>query len=157
VVSDPAVRAEIRAAARERHREIVADRGMDVEAQVLEVIKKLEVQQSKLAVGEIAAAFIERYGREFERPITHKWIGHIIRRKLGIKTQKSHGVFIISLGEQERLKRLYDRYGIVDAPAPEREEDRRDVGDDGDVDKGLPFDKSACLSALRKTPGKKPA
>ncbi len=132
VVSDPAVRAEIRAVARQRHREMVADRGMDVEAQVLEVIKKLDGQHSKLAVGEIAATFIERYGREYERPITNKWIGHIIRRKLGIKTQKSHGIFIIPLEEHERLKRLYDKYGISDAPTA----DRGDIGEKRDDKNG---------------------
>ena len=107
---------------------------MDTEAQVLEVIKDLERQQSKLAVGEVTTAFIERYGREYERPITNKWIGHIIRRKLSIKTQKSHGVFIIPLGEQERLKRLYEKYGIIDGPTPEYNEERRvDIGEEGDV------------------------
>ena len=96
VISDPTIRAELWEVARERHREIVADRGMDIEAQVLEVIRDLERQQSKLAIGEVTAAFIERYGKEYERPITNKWIGFIIRRKLNIKTQKSHGVYIIS-------------------------------------------------------------
>jgi hypothetical protein len=39
VIGDPAIRAELQEVARERHGEIVADRGMDVEAQVLEVIR----------------------------------------------------------------------------------------------------------------------
>jgi hypothetical protein len=134
VINDPTIRAELREVARERHREIVADRGMDIEAQVLEVIKNLEGQQSKLAVGEVTAAFIDRYGKEYERPITNKWIGHIIRRKLSIKTQKSHGVFIIPLGERERLRRLYEKYGIIDPPTSEYEgESRVDVGEVGDV------------------------
>jgi hypothetical protein len=134
IIDDPIVRAELREVARERHREIVADRGMDIEAQVLEVIKNLEGLDSKLSVGEITAAFIDHYGREYERPITNKWIGYIIRRKLRIRTQKSHGVFIIPLGEQERLRRLYDKYGIVDAPTPQHEEKSRvDIGEEGDV------------------------
>jgi hypothetical protein len=53
--------------ARASNREIVADRGMDVEAQVLEVIKDLAGQQSKLTIGEVTSAFIGRYGREFDR------------------------------------------------------------------------------------------
>ena len=65
IISDPSVRAELREVARERHREIVNDRGMDVEAQILEVIKDLERQRSKLAVGEVTAAFIRRHGREY--------------------------------------------------------------------------------------------
>lgn len=137
VVSDAAIRTELRAFARERHREIVADRGMDTEAQVLEIIRDLERQQSKLTVGEVTATFTARYGREYERPITNKWIGFIIRRKLNIRTQKSHGVFTIPLGEQERLQRLYARYGLVDLGTSQREDpiplERVDMGDDGDI------------------------
>ena len=114
IISDPTIRSELREVARERHREIVADRGMEVEAQLLEVIRDLEGQRSKLAIGDITAAFIDRYGKEYERPITNKWIGSIIRRRLNIKTQKSHGVSMISLTEQGRLKRLYDKYGLTD-------------------------------------------
>lgn len=137
VVDDPAIRAELRAFARERHREIVADRGMDTEAQLLEIIRDLERQQSKLTVGEVTAAFTERFGRDYERPITNKWIGFLMRRKLNIRTQKSHGVFTIPLGEQGRLQRLYAKYGLVDVVASEPEEPdqtgRVDMGDDGDI------------------------
>ena len=75
VISDPTIRAELQRTARERHREIVADRGMEVEARVLEVIKDLAGQQSRLAIGDITSAFIERYGREYDRPITSRWMG----------------------------------------------------------------------------------
>jgi hypothetical protein len=114
VISDPSVRAELRDIARERHREIVADRGLDVEAQVLEVIRDLEQQQSRLPIGEIAAAFINRYGKEYERPITNKLIGFVVRRRLNLKTHKSHGVFIIPITEQAKLRRLYEKYGLTD-------------------------------------------
>ena len=120
VISDPSIRAELREVARERHREIVADRGMDIEAQVLEVIRDLQRQRSKLAVGDITAAFIARYGQEDVRPITNKLMGYIIRRKLHIKTHKSHGVFVIPFTEFERLKRLYEKYGLVEAPTADR-------------------------------------
>jgi hypothetical protein len=133
VVGDPDVRAELREIARARNREIVADRGMDVEAQVLEVIKDLAGQQSKLAIAEVTAAFIERYGREYDRPITNKWIGYLIRRKLNIKTQKSHGVFAIPLAENERLKRLYEKYGLLDGNA---DASRAEIGEVGDASTG---------------------
>jgi hypothetical protein len=133
VVGDPAMRAELREIARERNREIVADRGMDVEAQVLEVIKDLAGQQSKLTIGEVTAAFIERFGREYDRAITNKWVGYIIRRKLNIKTQKSHGVFAIPLAENKRLKRLYEKYGLADAEIPEADASPMDMGEVGDV------------------------
>ena len=131
-LGDPTVRAELRGVARERHREIIADRGMDVEAQVLEVIKHLQRQRSKLTVGEVAAAFIERHGKEYERPITDKWMGYIIRRKLHIKTQKSHGVLIVPLTEHERLRYLYDKYGVSEAPDA-GPAGRVDIGEVGDI------------------------
>ena len=117
IVSDPGIRAELWEVARERHREIVADRGMDVEAQLLEVIRDLERQQSKLAIGEVTAAFIQRFGKEYGRPITSKWIGLMVRRRLNLKTHKSNGVYIISHTELEKLRRLYDKYGLSDRPS----------------------------------------
>lgn len=122
IVEDPTVHAELRERARSRHQEIVADRGMDIEAQVLEVIRDLERQGAKLAVGEVTAAFISRHGREHERPITSKSIGYIIRRRLNIKTHKRHGIFVIPPTEFERLRRLYEKYGLVEpsTPPPER-------------------------------------
>ena len=77
--------------ARERHRQIVADRGMDVEAQLLEVIRDLERQRSRLAIGEITAAFIQRFGKEYGRPITSKWVGHMIRHRLNLKRTRAMG------------------------------------------------------------------
>jgi hypothetical protein len=121
VIGDLSVCAELREVARERQREIVTDRGMDIEAQVLEVIRDLQRQRSKLAVGDVTAAYIARYGQENERPITNKTMGNIIRRKLHIKTFKSNGVYVIPFTEFERLRRLYEKYGFVEAPAADRQ------------------------------------
>ena len=117
IISDPAIRRELWEVARERHRQIVADRGMDIEAQLLEVIRDLERQQSKLAIGEVTAAFIQRFGKEYGRPITSKWIGYMVRHRLNLKTHKSNGVYIISHTEQEKLRRLYEKYGLTDRPS----------------------------------------
>ena len=116
IISDPTIRRELWEVARERHREIVADRGMEVEAQLLEVIRDLERQEFKLAIGEITATFIARFGKEYGRPVTSKWIGFMVRRRLNLKTQKSNGVYIIAHTEQKELKRLYDKYGLTDRP-----------------------------------------
>ena len=118
IISDPNIRRELWEVARERQQEIVADRSMDVEAQLLEVIRDLERQQSKLAIGEITAAFIHRFGKECERRVTSKWIGFIVRRRLNIlKTHKNNGVYVISFTEQEKLRRLYEKYGLTDQPS----------------------------------------
>jgi hypothetical protein len=87
VIEDAEARRALRQVAREYHRELVADRGMDMEAQVLEIIQ--ELQESSYGIGlsikEVANRFIERHGEDFERKITPHWVGHVIRRKLGIR------------------------------------------------------------------------
>ena len=58
-------------------------------------------------------------------------MGNILRRKLHIKTYKSHGVYIIPFTEYERLRRLYEKYGLVEAPAADRAEASGDIGMSG--------------------------
>src|SRR5205085_12501949 len=92
---------------------MIADRSADMEAQVLEIIKDLlDSGDSKLSIKDITNWFVDRHGEEYERKITAKWIGNIIRRKLALKTQKSHGVFVIAPWEVSKLPRLYEKYGI---------------------------------------------
>ena len=56
-------------------REIVAERGMDMEARVLEVIRDLLAAGTGLGVKEITSWFVDRYGEEYDRKVTTKWIG----------------------------------------------------------------------------------
>jgi len=49
---------------------------------------------------------------DYERKVTSKWIGNIIRKRLNLKTQKSHGVYVIPVSERPKLERLYEKYGI---------------------------------------------
>jgi hypothetical protein len=72
-----------------------------------------------------------RYGQEQERPITNKTMGNIIRRKLHIKTYKSHGLYIIPFTEFESLRRLYEKYGLVEGPAADQAEASGDIGRSG--------------------------
>jgi hypothetical protein len=93
-------------------RSLVADRGFDIEAQLLEVIRDLAAGEGQLGVKEIAECFAERFGADFDRPVTAKRIGGIIRRKLGLVPEKRHGVFVIPVGERGKLGRLYEKYGV---------------------------------------------
>jgi hypothetical protein len=101
--------------AREYHADLVTDRSADTEAQVLEVIRDvLALSPSGTAsMREVAKFFTERHAEDYDRKITPKWIGSIIRRSLQLKTHKSHGVFVVSSGESPKLARLYEKYGVV--------------------------------------------
>lgn len=128
VIDDESVRENLRRIARAYHAERVADRSMDIEAQVLEVIRDVadDPDTMKLSVKEITEAFTARFGGEYARTITTKWIGTVIRRKLHLTTQKSNGVFVIPHAEKTKLAKLYERYGLdelVQLPS------RGDIGD----------------------------
>jgi hypothetical protein len=130
VIEDAGARQALRQVAREYHRELVADRGLDIEARVLEIIQ--DFQESSYGVGlsvkEIANRFIEQHGEDYERKVTPHWIGHIIRRKLGLKTEKRHGIYVVAASEGLKLARLYEKYGVSTGQG--------DLGDSGDFEGG---------------------
>lgn len=113
IIEDSAARRDLQALARAINREHANDRGMDTEGQVLEIICALREAGRELSIKQIALSFGEKYGGDYDRPITPKWIGNLIRRKLHLKTRKSNGVFVIDGSEKASLERLYERYGIL--------------------------------------------
>src|SRR3989344_5814363 len=109
IIDDPKAQADIRELARGYNNQMINERGQDMEAQVLEVVKELwALPEVKLSVRDITDTFVLRYGDEYERRITAKAIGGVIRHKLGLLTQKSHGVYIIPPAERAKLERLYE-------------------------------------------------
>jgi hypothetical protein len=120
IIGDAEARAELRDLAKRYNRELVTERGLDAEAHVLEIVRDMLARDNHATLGvkEITSWFIERHEPDYERKITSKWIGSLIRRRLGLRTQKSHGVFVIARGEEPKLKRLYEKYGVEPTPGP---------------------------------------
>ncbi len=119
IVSDDAVREELRDVLWRYHQDLRADRSMDVEAQTLDVIRELLAASSRpsVSIKEVTDRFTHRHGRDYER-ITPKWIGTIIRKRLHLRTHKSsHGVFVISPEELKKLPVLYEKYGVMPVDA----------------------------------------
>lgn len=119
VVDDSEARNHLVALAKAYHDELVIDRGMDAEAQVLEVVRDLTVRSDSgvVAVKEISDEFSRRYEFEYDRRITPKWIGGVLRRHLQLRTHKSNGVFVVSPAQDKKLERLYAQYGLA-TPEP---------------------------------------
>jgi hypothetical protein len=88
---------------------------MDVEAQTLEMIQ--EIRQDPhcqgLPIKEIAERFIARHSEDFERKITPHWVGCIIRRKLGLRTERRRGGYFIAASENTKLASPCEKYGIT--------------------------------------------
>src|SRR5207244_1708368 len=114
VIRDPSLRAELRSVALDAQANIVAERGLLAEAQVLEILANLMEGSDRavIAVGDVTAGLIERYGSEYERPITNRWVGGILRKRLNLQTYKSHGVYVVPASERTKVELLCTRYGI---------------------------------------------
>ena len=93
---------------------MIADRGMETEAQILEIIRDMlnSPFENRLSIKDITSWFIDRHGNDYEKKITTKWIGWLIRKKLGLKTERNREGYLISLAEKDKLARLYEKYGI---------------------------------------------
>jgi hypothetical protein len=96
----------MRALARRYHGEMISERGMDLEAQVLEAIRDLRAAERPLVVKDIASWLQDRHGEEYERKINPKWVGSVIRRKLQLRTSRSKQGYSILPEELLKLSRL---------------------------------------------------
>ena len=114
VVADENLRTDLRSIALEAQLGLVAERGLLVEAQVLEVLAELMAASERpvIPVADVATGLIERYGTEYDRPITNRWVGGILRKRLNIHTYKSHGVYAVPMDERSKIELLCDRYGV---------------------------------------------
>lgn len=90
-----------------------ADRGLATESEVLAILKSFQLQGERLAISTITKRFIAQYGVQYDRRITPKWIGYIIRQKLQLATRKSNGTYIITEGQNIRLSNLYEKYDLA--------------------------------------------
>jgi hypothetical protein len=93
---------------------LIAERGQSIEARVLEVLVELlsREQRTGVPVGSISKVVAERYSSEYARPMTDRWIGGILRKRLNLRTYKSNGVFVVSIAQRADIDRLCVRYGI---------------------------------------------
>jgi len=123
IAPNEGLRAIIKQTAKMLQASVVSERGASTEGQVLSIVAKLLVDRRETSVplGEIAAVFATDHGSEYERPVTNRWIGSILRR-LGIALYKSNGVFVLLPGQQERISALCTRYGVGDMAGKSCEE-----------------------------------
>jgi hypothetical protein len=118
VVADAVARETIIARVARMNEDLFDERAAEPEAQVLAVIRELVAKGpgARLAIQDIARLFLSRYGEDYERRVTPRWIGSIVRRRLGLRPSRSTGVFTLRPEDVSRLAALYARYG-VEAPA----------------------------------------
>jgi hypothetical protein len=116
VAPSDAERRAIERVANRVDRELRIDRGESPEAAVLRILIDLlnGKEQGVTRIAEIAELLGKRVGLAFERPITPKYVGWIVRKRLHLETYKSHGTYVIGPSEHEKIAVLAKRYGVLD-------------------------------------------
>lgn len=115
VIEDAAARERIAAALQKFNEELKDERAEGVEAELLAVVRDLVARgpEQPLTVKDLTTEFLARHGNEYERRATPRWIGSILRRRLGLRPTRNTGVFTLSPEEITKLQGLYTRYGIA--------------------------------------------
>lgn len=70
IIEDPEARRDLQELARRYNREVIADRGMDMEAQILEIIRDMLASpygEQRLPLKDITSWFVDRHGTDYER------------------------------------------------------------------------------------------
>lgn len=114
IIDDETLREEIRLVAKGLEQSELVARSSTAEAQVLDVLSSLLKGDSEanVTVGEITAALTERYGGEYDRPITNRYVGNILRKRLHLTTYKSHGVYVVPRAVKGEVEILCKKYGV---------------------------------------------
>jgi len=117
IIPDEEVQAEVRDSVRSLDREMYGERSTSTEAGVLEVLaERLRTSDlTSVSVAEVTSAFIGRFGKDYERPITARFIGSILRNRLHLVTYKSHGIYVVPATEKAKVDQLCIRYGVTES------------------------------------------
>lgn len=114
IIENDAIRKEIRDAAQGLEKELRAEKSSAPEGELLMILSELmeDFSRTSITLSEITRLFVERHGTDYERAITNRYIGYLLRKRLRLHTHKSHGVYVVPLSEKSKVEALCARYGI---------------------------------------------
>lgn len=125
VVRDERLRREITTVASNAQATLVSERGLSIEAQVLEILaERIKLGGSApIPLRDLTLTLFERLGTEIDRPITSRWIGAVLRKRLNILLYKSNGTFAVPATEGQKILHLCRRYGVDVSAEPTGSDD----------------------------------
>ena len=118
VIPDQTVQQDILRAAKALEYSVTAERASHPEAQVLAILRQCfaESPEVSISIADLTRAFSAQFGTEYDRPITNRYIGSLLHRRLHLYAYKSHGVFVIPASERGKVLVLCKRYGMLADP-----------------------------------------
>jgi hypothetical protein len=120
VIADEAVRAEILERAVATQANIVSDRGLSLEADILDALAELMggTTPATIALKSVVEIVVKKHGAEHARPVTARLVGSLLRRRLNVVLYKSNGNYVIPTTELSKVAELCRRYGVEETPNP---------------------------------------
>jgi len=116
IIDDEQLREEVRDSVKSFDQDLYAERSASAEAGILEILAEilLEPDRASIPVSEVTAVFVGRFGQEYDRPVTNRFIGGILRKRLRLSTYKSHGIYVVPAAEKPKVDQLCIRYGVTE-------------------------------------------
>lgn len=94
IATDPKHREVIAGVARRANDDLLTDKSFDTPALMLGVVKELwPIYKDRLTVKQVASGFRKKYQDDYDRKITPKWVGSVLRKEIGFKTIKINGTY----------------------------------------------------------------
>lgn len=117
MVEDPGLRAEIQAWLVSQNERTIADRRATPEAGVVAALVAAFAESDKhhVLLGAITARFNAAHEAAYGHPMTHKWVGYMLRVRLGIATHRSGGVYVVPASEKAKAEALARRFGLSES------------------------------------------
>ncbi len=114
IIEDPDTRAQLYGVMRQSLLSVAAERYNSPEGHVVEsLFALLQVPTGVvIPIARLVEEMSTRFSAEYERPITNRWIGRILRRRLGILVYKSNGRYGVPVTELEKVRMLAGRFGV---------------------------------------------
>jgi hypothetical protein len=86
-----------------------------IEATVLSILlEHFDTSERRAPLSEIMQTFNKRYASDFERHVSVREVGGIIRKRLRLFTYKSHGIYVVPTAESSKVRELCYRYGALE-------------------------------------------
>jgi hypothetical protein len=123
IIQDKKLRDDIRNFIRDYNRQLIVDRSMTMEALALEALVRLYDEKQKQGIAEsriglnelaerVTQALTAESGEDEESTtVTAKKMGHVLRERLQLRTEKQSGRYHV-VWDDERIQALKVRYGL---------------------------------------------
>lgn len=114
LVDEADVRDAIQSALIEENENLISDRRESSEGAVLTAVVEAfsATKTGHVSVRNIADRFNAVHRAEYGVSVSNRWIGHVLRRGLRLKTQKSNGIYVVPVSERPKIEAIAARLGI---------------------------------------------